>query len=532
MTFRAPTFAAGFCFGLLAGFGPELPAAPLSDYVARAPFAMPAVAVPSFPDQRFSIADFGAVGDGRTLNTRAIERAITACAKAGGGHVIIPAGLWLTGPIELRSNVDLHSERGALVAFTGDHRAYPMVRRRDWAFVTISPIDFVPTSPIEGIDLKNVALTGEGIFDGAGDTWRPVRRSQTTDSQWRDLLAKGGAVSNDGKYWWPTREAMTGEDYLIDLSRRTAHPTAEEAEPGRDFRRPPLVYLDNCSDVLVEGVTLRNSPSGALCPTRCVGLTIREVTLLNEWSAATGDGMDINICRNVLVYHCTVSAGDDGICLKSTGIDVPPGDAGLRDVIVAECTVYHGHGGFVLGGYTEDGMRDLWATHCDFIGTEVGLRFKSGQGHGGAVRDVTVDHIYMKDIVGDAIRFDTHYENLPVSVRHPVTHDVAWFAARKDASAGGLNGPARSVPPGANAPEFRDFQISDVYCVGAGTAITMAGLPHHPIHRIRFRNIAISASRGFHAAEVDDLLLQNVRIQTLETPPVSTHDAADIRWLN
>lgn len=532
LRFLEPMFSS-FVYAVIAlcSVSPLLKADSLDDYVARAPFKMTPVPRPSFPAHNFVVTDFGAVGDGHTLNTKAFAEAIKACVRGGGGHVVIPPGLWLTGPIELKSNVDLHSDRGALILFTRNHAAYPMVRRRDWAFVTISPVDLVPTSPIEGIDLQNVALSGEGIFDGAGDSWRPVRKVQVTDAEWREHLAHGGVVSNDGAYWWPTKEAMTGEDYLIDLSRKSPNPTPEEAAPGRDFRRPPLVYFDNCKTVLVEGVTLRNSPSGALCPTRCSDLTINGATLLNEQSATTGDGMDINVCQNVLVYHCTVNAGDDGICMKSTGHDVPKGGAALRNVIVAECVVYHGHGGFVLGGYTEDGMRNVWATNCDFIGTDIGLRFKSGAGHGGIVRDVTVDHIYMSGIVNEAILFDTHYDNYPPSVRHPMTHAAEWYATHDD-GAHALSPPPNAAQGGAGIPEFSGFDLSDIYCVGAGTAISMTGLPDHPIARVRITNSILTATRGLHVAYTADILLKNVGIHTLESPPASILLSKDFKVEN
>ena len=395
------------CATLPAGPAPAAAATGLDGYVARAPFAMPAVPRPTFPSRNFPITDFGAVGDGQTVATAAIARAIAACAAAGGGHVVIPAGLWLTGPIELQSNVDLHTERGALVQFTPDHTAYPMVVHGDRGYYA--------ESAITAVGLRNIAVTGEGIFDGAGDTWRPARKNKATDAQWRAMLAKGGVVSKDGADWWPTKEAMAGEDYLIALSARTRHPTQEELLPGRDFKRSPLVFLDHCETVLFDGPTLRNSPSGIFEPTRCVNLTVESVTLFNEWWAQNGDGMDINNCQNVLVYRCTLSTGDDAICMKANGTQHPGEDAALRNVIVAECTVYHGHGGFVVGGATDAGMRNLWATQCNFVGTDAGIRVKSGLGHGGLVHDVTVDHIYMSGIVNDAILFDTHYDNTPVS---------------------------------------------------------------------------------------------------------------------
>ena len=529
MCFRFAPAIAALCIALSFPAA-ALRAAPLEDYIARAPFKMPGVPLPSFPDRNFPITDYGAVGNGQVLNTQAFATAIAACAAAGGGHVIIPSGLWLTGPIELKSNVDLHSERGALIQFTGDHTAYPMVRRKDWAFVTISPIDFVPTSPLEGIDVHNVAVTGDGTFDGAGGTWRPVEKAKTTEGQWNALLAKGGVVTNQGAFWWPTQDAMTGEDYLIELSRRNPHPTAKETEPGRDFRRPPLCYFDNCQTVLVEGITLQNGPCGALCPTRCANLTIRDATLFNEWWAQTADGMDINICQNVLVYHCWVSAGDDGICLKSSGLDSPKDGMALRNVIVAECSVYHAHGGFVLGGYTEDGMNNVWATNCDFMGSDVGIRIKSGTGHGGLVRGVTIDHIFMKDIVNEAILFDTHYENHPISVRHRTTHDATWFATHTEDNPADVPGPP--VETATKVPEFRDFLISEIYCEGAATAVSITGLPHHPIHHITIQNSIITAQRGFHATDAEDILLKNVQIHTPESPPITLKDTSNIQFLN
>jgi polygalacturonase len=366
-------------------------------------------------------------------------------------------------------------------------------------------------SAITGVGLKNIAVTGEGIFDGAGDTWRPARKSKATDAQWKAFLARGGVVSNDGADWWPTKEAMAGEDYLIELSQRTKTPTQEELRPGRDFKRSPLVFLDQCETTLFAGVTLRNSPSGLFEPTRCADLTVRGVTLFNEWWAQNGDGMDINNCQNVLVYRCTLSTGDDAICMKANGTQRPGEDAALRNVIVAECTVYHGHGGFVVGGATDSGMRNLWATHCDFVGTDTGIRVKSGLGHGGLVHDVTMDHIYMRDIVNDAIIFDTHYDNTPVS-------------------ASTLKAPLPRDP--GKTPEFRDCRISDVYCFGAGTAIAITGLPGHPIHQVKFENVVITAKRGFHAAEASDIVLQNVKITTPESPAVTQKNTSNIQFMN
>jgi polygalacturonase len=416
-------------------------------YISHAPFPMQPVTMPVIPDRSFSILDYGAVSDGQTLNTAAFEKAIRACATAGGGRLNVPAGLWLTGPVELQSNIDLHLERGALVVFTRDHTQYPMIPAPGGSH---NPM---VASPVYGHDLQNIAITGEGILDGSGDSWRPVKKNKTTAGQWKELVATSGSmVSPDGEVWWPNKDGAEG-----------------------DRLRPYMVYLVNCRNILIEGVTIRNSPKFVFYPTNCVNLTMNRVNIFNEWWAQNGDGIDISACRNVILYRCTVSAGDDGICMKSSGgagvratreaADGTPGEkggdgvkamrAGLENVIVAGCTVYHAHGGFVIGSNTDGGVHNIAVCDCSFIGTDVGLRFKSNLGRGGLVSDIFIRNIFMRDIVNEAVLFDTYYENVPAG-------------AVRDGS-----GPK----PTDKVPEFRDFHISQVYCSGAKTAIAITGLP-------------------------------------------------------
>ncbi len=158
-------------------------------YISQAPFKMPAVVVPEFADKTIFIAAYGAVGDGQTLNTTAFADAIKACVQAGGGRVVVPPGLWLTGPIQLQSNVNLHVERGAVILFTPDRTQYPIIK------VSARSSKYVPASPIYGYELKNIAITGEGVIDGSGESWRPVKKMKTTESQWQALVASGGGWS-------------------------------------------------------------------------------------------------------------------------------------------------------------------------------------------------------------------------------------------------------------------------------------------------------------------------------------------------
>ncbi len=164
------------------------------------------VAAPVIPDTSMNLTDFGAAGDGTTLNTEAFEAAIAALSAKGGGELIVPPGFWLTGPIQLKSNINLHLERGAFIQFSRDFHLYPLVVTDMKGEKAVDS-----TSPISGMGLENVAITGEGIIDGGGDAWRPMKQEKISGPEWKALVASGGAVDARGTTWWPDKEAMTGE---------------------------------------------------------------------------------------------------------------------------------------------------------------------------------------------------------------------------------------------------------------------------------------------------------------------------------
>jgi polygalacturonase len=450
-------------------------------YIKSAPFNMPIVVEPKFPDKEFSIIKFGAVGDGQISNTEAFAKAIDACSSAGGGKIIVPPGLWLTGPIELKNNINLVVERGALIQFTGDRSQYPIIKAGGSSNYSVA-------SPIYGYKLKNVAITGEGIIDGAGENWRPVKKIKTTEAQWKDFL-KTGVVSSDGTVWWPSREAMEGEQYLKKLRKENPNPAAEDLLPARDFMRPKMVVINNSDKVLIEGVTIRNSPNFVFNPGNCTNLTMRNVNIFNEWWAQNGDGIDISACKNVLIYHCNVSAGDDGICMKSSGT-VNGNEAKLENIVIAGCNVYHAHGGFVIGSNTDGGMQNIYVTDCNFVGTDVGIRVKSNAGRGGLVHNIYVKDIFMSGIVNEAVSFDTYYEDVPAGKERK---EVSTVLRDK-------------------TPVFKDFYISNVFCTGAKTAISITGLPEMPVQQINFNNVVISADNGYEARDAKRISFKNVKL--------------------
>jgi polygalacturonase len=466
----------------------------ISWYVTHCPFPTQTPILPTFPDKDFSITDFGAIPDGHTLNTEAFRKAIQACSAAGGGRVTVPSGKWLTGPVELLSHVNLYLAADAVVQFTADHTQYPMLVTKNGPIVT---------SPLSAEGAEDIAITGDGTFDGAGETWRPVKKEKTTPAEWNALLASGGVLSTDGKIWWPTREAMNGDSFLRGMRRKTGA-TAGDYLPARDFLRPVLLTLTNCKHILIKGVLLRNSPKFVFYPNHCSDLTMDHVRIFNEWWTQNGDGIDISASHNVLLYQCTVNAGDDGICMKSSG--TMPDGAALHDVIIAGCTVGRAHGGFVIGSNTDGGMHNIFVSDCTFIGTDIGLRFKSNMGRGGLVDNIFVDNIHMQNIVHEAVLFDTYYENMQAGVERD---------------------PNRPKPED-KTPEFRDFHISHVYCNGAQTGISITGLPQMPVSHISFDTLEIRSQKGLVATQAKAIDLHDVKWIVQEEPVIQADKTAEI----
>jgi polygalacturonase len=452
----------------------------LKYYLSNLPFKMPDITLPVFADNSVNIKDFGAIGNGQSLNTEAFAKAIDACAKKGGGSVIVPPGLWLTGPILFQSNINLHVEKGAIILFSPDHSLYPIMQAPGSS-------NFIVTPPIFGANLENIAITGEGIIDGSGETWRPVKKIKTTAAQWKELVSSGGVVSSDGNMWWPSKEAMDGEEYLKKLKSSGKKATAEDYLPARDFLRPYMVQFLRCKNMLLDGPTIQNSPKFVFYPNSCENIVMRNVKILNEWWAQNGDGIDISACKNVVIYNCFVNAGDDGICMKSSKSKNSNNEAALQNVVISDCVVYHGHGGFVIGSNTDGGMQNISVSNCNFISTDIGLRFKSSRGRGGLVENIYVKDIYMKNIANEAILFDTYYESAEGS---------------KDVKA----------EVNEQTPRFQKFYLNNIYCSGAKQAISITGLPEMPIQDIEFKDITISSNTGFSSMEAQNIRLNNVSI--------------------
>ncbi|GAB4004210.1 glycoside hydrolase family 28 protein [Spirosoma migulaei] len=455
---------------------------------------LPKIQAPTFRKDTLLISKFGAVADGLTLNTSAINKAIEQCNRRGGGVVVIPRGLWLTGPISLKSNVNLHLAEGALVQFTDQRTAYPLVNT-SW-----EGEDAVRNqAPISGTDLDNIAITGKGILDGAGDAWRMVKKIKLTDDQWKKLVASGGVVNDKKDMWYPSEQSFKGATMT---AVKSGQPMAYY-EGIKDFLRPNMLSLTRCKRILLEGVTFQNSPAWCLHPLLCEHITLRNVTVKNPWYAQNGDGLDLESCRNGLVEACTFDVGDDGICIKS-GRDEQGRKRGVptENIIVRNCRVYHAHGGFVIGSEMSGGVKNLYVSNCQFMGTDIGLRFKTARGRGGVVENIYVDGIDMTNIAGEAILFDMYY-----AAKDPVPQQGESTPSESNEL------PIIPAQPLSEAtPQFRSFQIRNITCKGAEKGIMVRGLPEMAVKAILIENAVLQSRKGFVCIEAENIRLKNVTL--------------------
>lgn len=411
------------------------------------PFDMPPPEPPTFAPRVFDLRAYGGVGDGGTkMNTLAFARAIKACHRAGGGTVLVPAGTWLTGPIHLRSNVNLRLEQGARVRFSTRFADYLPVVFTRWEGVecyNYSPL-------IYARDCENVAVSGEGILDGQGQAWW----------HWKKLQGPAAKTLYDAE----------SEGVPVDQRLFGTEETA---------LRPQFLQPLGCRNVLVEGVTFLNAPMWTVHPVYCENVLVRGVTVRTE--GPNTDGLNPDSCRSVLVEGCAFHTGDDCIAINS-GMNEDGWRVGrpCENIVIRDCTMSEGHGAVSIGSGMSGGVRNVCVRECLVTGGEFGLRLKSMRGRGGYVENVYVENLRMSGLRQEAILLNMFY----------------------DAS----TAPSRSDAP----PIFRDVHIRDVVCDGAGAGVVIRGLPEQPIERVVLKDLRLSAVEGIRCHDAVDLDFSNV----------------------
>lgn len=430
----------------------------------RADAIVAATKAPLFPARDFNIVDFGAVGDGKTMNTLAIKKAIAACHAAGGGRVVIPQGRFLTGPIHLLSNINLHLVKNATLAFSTNPDDYlPAV------FTRWEGMEHMGYSPlIYAYRQKNLAITGEGTLDGQGDrqTWWP----------W-----KGGRW-NDGKNW--TVEGVPTQDEARDKLMRDMEnnvPVEQRIYADGAYLRPPFVQPYECENIHIQGITIVAAPFWLLNPVLCTNVLIQGVTL--ESLGPNSDGCDPESCKNVVIEDCFFNTGDDCIAIKSgrnedgRRIGVPS-----ENIVIRNCKMRNGHGGVVIGSEMSGGVRNVFVENCEMSSPHLlrGLRIKTNSVRGGIV-----EHFYARDVeIGEtqtAIVIDFQYEE---------------------------------GDSGKHTPIVRNLDFRNIHCKKAGKVFQVRGYTRSPITNFSLINSRFDQVEGIGVLEeLDNFVAKDVFIK-------------------
>jgi polygalacturonase len=330
---------------------PELP-----DLLAR-------ITPPVFPGREFAVTDYGAVGDDRTDCTAAFRDAIAACSRAGGGRVVVPAGIFLTGAIHLQSNVNLHLAKNATLRFSTEPRDFlPVV------FTRYEGTEVMNYSPfIYALGQKNIAITGQGTLDG-----------QASRAVWYSWKSDGDP------------------NQLVEMADRDV-PVDQRIFGDGHHLRPNFIEPVGCKNVLIEGVRIVDSPMWVLNPVYCTNVTVRNVTV--DTRGPNTDGCDPDSCKDVLIKNCTFSDGDDCIAIKSgrdrdgQRVHIP-----CQNLVIQNCTFKAGHGGVAVGSETSGGIKNVFAENCRFDSPnlDMAMRFKTNPARGGYIENVYLRHCRVK----------------------------------------------------------------------------------------------------------------------------------------
>ena len=423
------------------------------------------------PQRSFSILQFGAKGDGATLNTDAFRAAIQACSKAGGGRVVVPAGTFRTGPIELASRVALVVEKGAIIQASDRFSDFGLPETLPSTQKEIDGYKKQLRPLISGTKLEDIAILGEGIIDGAGAGW------------W----AKSDKAAE---------RAVAAPKPEDGASTKPAEPTATKPEKPLYVPRPFLVTLRDCARVHLQGVTLRNSPMFHFVPHHCHDILIEDVTIFSPADAPNTDGIDPANSRDVLIRRCTIDTGDDNIAVKGGGAANEP----TENVTVTDCKFLHGHG-VSIGSETEAGGRNFLVQRCSFENTGTALRIKSDRTRGGVVENVLYRDITMKN-VETAITIFLFYDDKKAAA-HP-----------------------ELAPVTNQTPKVRNIVFQKIVCNGTTKkAGELVGLPESPISDITIDDVHIGgAAAPFTQQDIRNLRTSNFDVQTI--PPAAAAPAS------
>jgi polygalacturonase len=431
-----------------------------ADAWAEVPRILARIRAPRFPERDFPVTRYGAAADGKADSTDAIRKAVEACHKAGGGRVVVPAGVFLTGPIHLRSNVNLHVSEGATLKFSQDPKDYlPLVFSR-WEGMEL--MNYSPL--IYAFEQQNVAVTGRGTLDGRGDN----------------------------QHWWPWKgqeryghkkgdpDQKKARRALEEMTERGA-PVAERVFGEGHYLRPQFIQPYRCQNVLIEGVTIRNSPMWEVHPVLCTNVTVRGVRI--ETHGPNNDGCDPESCTDVLIEDCYFDTGDDCIAIKSgRNADGRRLGAPSQNIVVRNCTMKEGHGGITIGSEISGGVRNVFAEDCrlDSPNLDHALRVKNNRMRGGLLENLYFRNISVGQVAHAVITIDFNYEE---------------------------------GAKGKHTPVVRNFVVENLRSGRSKHALDVQGFPEAPIYGLRLKDCTFeNVERASVVANLRESSVENVRV--------------------
>lgn len=455
MKLRLPHFAAILAFSLIQAFA-----------------ASPAV---------YNALDHGVVPDGTTKNTAALAAVIAQIKTAGGGTLYFPPGRYLTGSVHLENNLTLHLEAGAVLLYSGDPTDSPLVQSR-WEGTTAwthGPLLYANGK-------ENITITGRGTIDGQGQNWWNPQRSSDAARVERNRVA---------------REAWQKVYARMQQGGEGGKVTREDFVEAAGFIRPSLIVPYECKNIVIEGVTITNSPMWLLHTIYSENITVRGVSFVSH--GPNGDGYDIDSCRNVRISDCFFDTGDDCIVIKS-GRDADGRRVGRPTelVTITNCVMHRGHGAVVIGSEMSGGIRDITASNIVTRGTDRGIRLKTQRGRGAVVENLRFDNWVIIDAPKEAIHITSNYSRMA------------------------------EEPKSERTPTFRNIAISNVTVVNAAQVVGIAGLSEQSVEQIRISDLKGTGKAGFVADAADDLELHDIRIDATEGPAFTFTNSRRLRLDN
>lgn len=421
-----------------------------------------------------NVIEMGADNTGQTLCTDIVKKTIDSLSSQGGGEVYFPAGSFLCGPIEIKSNITLNIEAGATLKFSDNFELYlPMIKSR-WEGIRVNTFK----SAIYAHNAANITIKGRGTIDGNGkkwwDYWYKVKNAQV------DTLSKWEKVFQESN-----KELIKNNAYIQKMG---------------NFLRPTLFMPYECSNVRIEGVTFKNPAFWTIMPTFSENITIDGITIINPEESPNTDGIDPSSCKNVRISNSHISVGDDCIVIKS-GRDEDGREAACptENVTISNCTMLDGHGGVVIGSEMSGGVRRITISNCVFMGTDRGIRIKTMRGRGGFVEDICISNIVMYDILKQGIMFNMRYhetEQEEVSER---------------------------------TPTIRNISISNIRINKAKQAIAFFGLEERSIKNISIKDVNITAQTGIFGEHAKGIELSGLHMEISNGVPVMFKNAQEIQ---